>query len=91
MRRLQVRSVLRVDVGAEDLAKDIYRALRPEILSPPSHRSKVALRLEGGVLVIDLESPDLSSFRAAFNSYSRLIYAVLSTLQLLGAVRNDSK
>lgn len=55
-------------------------ALIREVENPPSYRSRAALHQEGDNVILEIFSNDLSSFRAAINSYLRLLAAALSVL-----------
>jgi KEOPS complex subunit Pcc1 len=59
-----------LDLGQE--AKNIYGALFPE-LSEDYRRTRTTLRLEGNLLILNVEATDIVSMRAALNGWFRLI------------------
>ncbi len=76
---------LRVEFDDEEEARRIYSSLKPEVSTPPTHRSKVSISLKGKTLVIRIDAPDISSFRAAFNSYTRMLQAAINLSEALKA------
>ena len=69
-----------VTLSSSQCARIIYMALIREVENPPSYRSRAVLHQEGDSVVLEIFSNDLSSFRAAINSYLRLLAATLSVL-----------
>jgi tRNA threonylcarbamoyladenosine modification (KEOPS) complex Pcc1 subunit len=65
---------------SEELAKTIRSALDPETDSAPSDRAHVDVNIRGSVLVIQIISGDLTSLRAAMNSYIAWVSASLDTI-----------
>lgn len=68
----------------EDLkqAKIVMKALEPELNSSPSERSSVELNLTGKVLNVDITASDVTSLRAAVNSYLRWIMLSLNVINV---------
>jgi len=60
-----------------DDVKVVYDALIPEI-KHKIPKTKIKVKLQGTVLKIDIEANDISSLRAACNSYLRWINTALS-------------
>lgn len=54
-------------------AEIFYKALKPEETSSPRYRTKAEIVLKENELLIIIRSKDLSSFRAATNSFLRLL------------------
>ncbi len=57
-------------------AEIFYKALKPEEISAPSYRTETRIVLERNKLLIVIKSKDLSSFRAATNSFLRLLNVI---------------
>jgi KEOPS complex subunit Pcc1 len=55
------------------LSEKILESLKPELQATPSERSKVDLKVEGGLLKLFIEAEDIISLRAALNTWLRLI------------------
>ncbi len=83
MKKWLVQSILKIRLGNECLARIVYGALLPEIESPPTYRSLSSIELERHEITLRIRAPDISSFRAAFNSYTRLLQAVLSVIHVI--------
>lgn len=73
----------RIEVmGESKIIRIIYGALAPEIETPPNPgRVRASALYEEGKYVIEIISRDISSLRAAINSYIYLIYAALKSLE----------
>jgi len=59
--------------GAADELGILFRVLYPEKQGSPRYKSRVAIKLEGGVLKICIKSRTISSFRAAMNTFLRIL------------------
>lgn len=51
----------------------VYEVLKPSLRTSPDSRSRVDLSHEEGFLVMEIESRDPSSMRAALNTWLRLV------------------
>jgi tRNA threonylcarbamoyladenosine modification (KEOPS) complex Pcc1 subunit len=72
------KAVLEVE-GDPDRVEWIYRAFLPETGAAPRYRSRAVARLAGeGKMIVEITSGDVSSLRAAFNTFARLLETVLS-------------
>ena len=60
-----------------DDTRVVYNSLNPEIKQKIS-KTKINIKLEKNILKIDIEADDLSSLRAACNSYLRWINTAIS-------------
>lgn len=69
LRMLSGHAVLEIDLESHDMAETIKSALEPETDSVPSERSTTQVRAEGTRLIIEITADDLTSLRAAMNSY----------------------
>ena len=63
----------------------IYSSIVPELLVCPNNvqRSCVALSKKSGKLIISLEAEDISSFRAATNTWLRLVSVAVEMESIL--------
>ncbi len=77
----------KLDVGSEDLAEVIFRALEPEVESQPSPRVTVRLDLDGRFILVELKADSTAALRAAVNSYLRWISAVSRSLREVSSLR----
>ena len=67
-----------------DTAREIYRALTPEIgeINP---RTEVRVTLEAGdLLVVSVAAEDIPALRAALNMWLRLVSVALEMLEMTG-------
>jgi KEOPS complex subunit Pcc1 len=62
-------AIVEVELDSPEVAKTIFSALIPETKSVPSERARTQLRLDGNLLIIDIEAEDLTALRAALNSF----------------------
>lgn len=53
--------------------KTIYESIKPELKSSPSKKSKINLKKQKNSITLSIQSRDVSSFRAAMNSWLRWI------------------
>ena len=60
-----------------DEARVVYNSLNPEI-KQRIPKTKIKIKLEANILKLDIEANDISSLRAACNSYLRWINTALS-------------
>jgi tRNA threonylcarbamoyladenosine modification (KEOPS) complex Pcc1 subunit len=74
------RAVIEIPLESEELAEMICSALNPETDSAPSDRAHTEVSVRGSVLVIQISSGDLTSLRAAMNSYIAWVSASLDTI-----------
>jgi len=65
-----------------DDARVVYNSLNPEI-KQKIPKTKIKIKLEETILKIDIEANDISSLRAACNSYLRWINTALSVKKLV--------
>ena len=76
----QGRAIIEIPMESQELAKTIRSAIYPETNSAPSDRARVEVIVRGAVLVIQISSSDLTSLRAAMNSYIAWVAASLDTI-----------
>jgi tRNA threonylcarbamoyladenosine modification (KEOPS) complex Pcc1 subunit len=63
--------------------KIVLKALEPEIIRPPTMRSRATLKEENAFLVLNVEARDTIALRAAVNAYLRWICAVYDVCLIL--------
>jgi len=74
----------------EKLINTLYRSLLPEIMNPPNTKRSIAeIYRESDDITIIIRSKDLSSHRAALNTYLYLLNAVLSSINFLKSFHID--
>ena len=78
-----VKAEILVHLGV-DLTEIVERSLLPEVEHPISPRSAVEVKDEGGTLVISIEASDVTALRAAFNSYTHWVRAILDVMGSVG-------
>ncbi|MFW9913275.1 MAG: KEOPS complex subunit Pcc1 [Candidatus Thorarchaeota archaeon] len=76
----QGRAVIEIPMESEEIAVTIRSAIEPETNSAPSDRARAEVIVRGSVLVIQISSSDLTSLRAAMNSYIAWVSASLETI-----------
>jgi len=74
------RAVIEIPLESEELAEMIRSALNPETDSAPSDRARAEVAVSDSALVIRISSGDLTSLRAAMNSYIAWVSASLDTI-----------
>jgi len=70
---MNAQAVVRLKFSSEKQLQVVLQALKPEIDTSSTHRSKVHLTTENQSLVLDFRTKDTSALRASMNSYLRLI------------------
>jgi tRNA threonylcarbamoyladenosine modification (KEOPS) complex Pcc1 subunit len=71
------------------MASAVFRALEPEARSAPTGRSKIEVSRRGSAVEISILSRDLSSMRAAVNTFLRLASACQGALEALEGLGGD--
>jgi tRNA threonylcarbamoyladenosine modification (KEOPS) complex Pcc1 subunit len=79
-----IRSTLRINLEEYNLAEKLYRALLPEAETTKSRGAKIALKVEEGVLVMEIEAVAIAPLRALLNSYIRWVCISLDIVTLKG-------
>lgn len=70
------RAVLDLQLGLEN-SELIYRSLEPE-LKRDNIQTRVEITIDGGTFKLEIEASELSTLRAALNSYIRWINCINS-------------
>ncbi|MFW9890422.1 MAG: KEOPS complex subunit Pcc1 [Candidatus Thorarchaeota archaeon] len=76
----QGRATIEIPMESQEIAETIRSAIGPETNSAPSDRARAEVIVRGPVLVIQISSSDLTSLRAAMNSYIAWVSASLDTI-----------
>ncbi|MGD6933382.1 MAG: KEOPS complex subunit Pcc1 [Candidatus Bathyarchaeia archaeon] len=58
-------------------------ALKPEVNSPVTHRSRVDLQVQENFLVLTVEAEDTVALRAAVNAYLRWIASTVNVIDIV--------
>lgn len=80
---LKAKATLRMKFSSKEQQQIIVDSLKPEVSNPSSHRSKISLHDENGLLVLEIEASDTTALRASLNSYLRWINSILNVLEKL--------
>ncbi|AKG39031.1 hypothetical protein MA03_06965 [Infirmifilum uzonense] len=64
-------------VYGDDSLVNVFKALQPETLGTRRYKSKSSVEYEGEMLQVCIEAERLSSFRAAFNTFLRLLSMIV--------------
>jgi len=70
---MKAQTIIRLNFSSEKQLKAVLEALRPEIETSVTPRSKVGMKAEGQGLILEFRARDTSALRASLNSYLRLI------------------
>ena len=70
---MKAQATVRLFFSSEKQLQVILQALKPEIETSSTRRSKVIMTAKGQGLVLDFMARDTSALRASINSYLRLI------------------
>ena len=79
---MKAQAVICLNFSSEKQLKVVLEALRPEIETSVTSRSKVEMKAEGPGLILEFRARDTSALRAAFNSYLRLIGVAMNLQKL---------
>jgi len=83
---MPIRCLVRVEFTCPsvELAEALERSIRPELIKPPTSRSRVSMARRDETIEMTFEAKEISALRAALNSYLRWVSAVESVLRTLG-------
>lgn len=70
---MTAEAVVRLNFSSSQQLHVVMQALKPEIESSSTNRSKVCMTVDGQFLVLTFKATDTSALRAAMNSYLRLV------------------
>ena len=77
---MRIRGKIILNVANPQIADVIYASLLPETQNQPSYRSRSSIEKSNEKVILAVEARDLTSFRAAMNSYLRLIHVLVRVL-----------
>lgn len=75
---MKAQAVIRLNFSSEKQLKAVLEALKPEIETSTTNRSKLCMKTENQTLILDFRATDTSALRAAMNSYLRLIVVAMN-------------
>ena len=70
---MKAKAVVHLNFSSDKQLQVVTQALKPEIDSSTTSRSKVCMTTEDQTLILAFQATDTSALRAAMNSYLRLI------------------
>ncbi len=79
-------AVIEIPLESSQVAETIRFALEPETDSAPSDRAQAMVSVKGETLVIDITAEDITSLRAAMNSYVAWVSACIASIDSLTTV-----
>jgi tRNA threonylcarbamoyladenosine modification (KEOPS) complex Pcc1 subunit len=79
---MNAEAVICLNFSSAKQLKVVLEALRPEIETSVTSRSKVHMKAEGSGLILKFRAKDTSALRAALNSYLRLIGVAMNLQKL---------
>ncbi len=88
----RVEGYLTIHLDDDKAAEALYKALLGDIKDiPKSRRGNVEVEIKEKQVELHVKAPDLSAARALINSYSYLIFSMLSALEAVkGGGREDT-
>ncbi|KXH77082.1 MAG: hypothetical protein AM326_05810 [Candidatus Thorarchaeota archaeon SMTZ-45] len=78
------KSVIEIPVDSKQTAEILLAALKPETRSSPSERATTQVSVRDKVLIIEIEASDITSLRAAMNSYIAWVSACIKSIEQVG-------
>ena len=84
-KKLEWKALAEIQIAfeTEKQAKAMLDALRPEIIRPPTQRSKIEVALSKNHLSLKIRAKDIISLRAAINSHMRFLKTWKSSIQII--------
>jgi len=79
---MKAQAVIRLNFSSKKSLNVVLGALKPETETSSTSRSKVDMKTEGQMLILDFRATDTSALRAAMNSYLRLIGVAMNVQKL---------
>jgi len=80
---MKAEATVKVELDSEKILETVFKAIKPETLTPPTRRSKVFVKINGKTLTLRVEATDTTALRAALNSYLRWIRLAVEILEFL--------
>ena len=79
---MKAQAIVHLNFSSKKQLSVVLNALKPEIETSSTKRSKVEIFPRNQKLVLDFRAKDTSALRAAMNSYLRLINVVMNLQNL---------
>jgi tRNA threonylcarbamoyladenosine modification (KEOPS) complex Pcc1 subunit len=80
---MKANALVRLKFPSEKQLEIVFKALEPEIKTPPTMRSQAFLEKENSFLILKIEAKDTVALRAAVNAYLRWINSMISVLEVV--------
>jgi tRNA threonylcarbamoyladenosine modification (KEOPS) complex Pcc1 subunit len=80
---MKANALIRLKLPSEKHLEIVFKALEPEVRTPPTMRSQTFLEKENTFLILKIEAKDTVALRAAVNAYLRWINSMTSVLEAL--------
>ena len=80
---MKANALVRLKFPSEKQLEIVFKALEPEIKTPPTMRSQAFLEKENTFLILKIEAKDTVALRAAVNAYLRWINSMISVLEVV--------
>jgi len=80
---MKANALVRLKFPSEKHLEIVFKALEPEIKTPPTMRSQAFLEKENTFLILKIEAKDTVALRAAVNAYLRWINSMISVLEVV--------
>jgi len=86
---MKVQIEIKVEFKNIYIAEIFFKALKPEEKPIPTSRSRALIKFKGREIRIQIIAPDLTSARAAINSWLRWINAINNSLSEVTSIFKD--
>lgn len=80
---MKTNALVRLKFPSKKHLEIVFKALEPEVRTPPTMRSRAILEKEDTFLVLKIEARDTVALRAAVNAYLRWINSMTNVLETL--------
>jgi tRNA threonylcarbamoyladenosine modification (KEOPS) complex Pcc1 subunit len=80
---MKAEASVSIEFKSEKFLETVFKALKPETLSPPTRRSKTSVTVEGKTLTLKFEAKNTTALRAALNSYLMWVKLTVEILEFL--------
>ncbi|MGC9009253.1 MAG: KEOPS complex subunit Pcc1 [Sulfolobales archaeon] len=82
----QIRSFIYIYSASNEILNALYNSLLPETIEPPNPQrtqTKIYSKEDARVVILEISSKDLSSHRAALNTYLYILNSIIKTLEVI--------
>ncbi len=80
---MKAEATVSIEFKSEKMLETVFKAIKPETLTPPTRRSRAFVKINGKTLILKFEATDTTALRAALNSYLRWIRLTVEILEIL--------